>query len=205
MLVNIPVPWILWVYEALWHSTYQLHHSFVSRPENHRPPKVWWRKNPLREKLQSGWTRWFIRILDCKSARKSVCFIGFLRWGGGQSSLRFPYKILIVAQLPPPLAHPPLKNPTSLLCALVLEIDFEMDTDTQMFHETCTFQVSRMYCTNVIRLYGLEISLWCLSFGVKLKLLNICSFMQWTWTEESAGSWKAHHECWKQGATPVSL
>lgn len=56
---------------------------------NHRPPKVWWRKNPLREKLQSGWTPWFIRILDCKSARKSVCFIGFLS-GGGQSSLIFP-------------------------------------------------------------------------------------------------------------------
>ena len=66
------------------------------RPENHRLPKVWWRKNPLREKLQSGWTPWFIRILDCKSARKSVCFIGILKVGGGQSSLRFPYKILTV-------------------------------------------------------------------------------------------------------------
>ena len=116
-------------------------------------------------------------------------------------SLQNPYSCPVT----PSPCTPPLKNPTSLLCALVLEIDFEMDTDTQMFHETCTFQVSRMYCTNVIRLYGLEISLWCLSFGVKLKLLNICSFMQWTWTEESAGSWKAHHECWKQGATPVSL
>lgn len=40
------------------------------------------------------------------------------------------------------------------------------------------FQVSRMYCTNVIRLYGLENSLWCLSFGVKLKLLNIYSVMK---------------------------
>lgn len=73
-----------------------------------------------------------------------------------------------------------------------------------MFHETCTFQVSWMYCHNVTRSYGLENSLWCLSFGVKLKLLNIYSFIKWTWTEESAGSRKAHHECWKQGATPVS-